>query len=85
MWAYSGEKVGNVAYINLHYNDLFLQTAFLREKEENHVRVGGGGSEKKSAFKISSTHYLWASKFITNPYVYIGKPYLSGSSGVPHE
>lgn len=60
MWAYSGEKVGNVAYINLHYNDLFLQTAFLREKEENHVRVGGGGSEKKSAFKISSTHYLWA-------------------------
>lgn len=41
------------------YNYLFLQTAFLKEKEENHVKLGGGGSEKKSGYKINSAHYSW--------------------------
>lgn len=41
------------------YNYLFLQAAFLGEKEENHIKVGRGGSEEKSGYKINSTHYSW--------------------------
>lgn len=55
--------------MNLHYNDVFSQTAFLKEKGENHIRVGGDGPGKRHGGRIIS-------KFITNPSVYMGKSHF---------
>lgn len=41
------------------YNYLLQTLFFLREKEGNHLRVGGGGLEKRSGYKINSTYYSW--------------------------
>lgn len=55
--------------MKLYYKDLFLQTAFLKEKGENHGRVGGDGPEKRNGVKIIS-------KFITHPFIYMGKSHF---------